>query len=159
MKISASSESGRGFLEAFVGWLFDRTHPALHWALAPLVFGLVLTLALSPVFFIGPLISPGLPGAKTGATVMLFLFGSAAVGGLFGGVIFHVVYIRYDLRLISCWTVSGLFTGLTWAAGLQFFPNQDENIGWVSIFLVSAGLFLGLVLGLGSAYAARQDSA
>ncbi|MGI9202492.1 MAG: hypothetical protein ACR2Q3_00695 [Woeseiaceae bacterium] len=159
MKIGDSSESNRGYLAVSVGWLFDRTHPALHWALAPLIFGLVLAVTLCPVFFLGPLVSPGLPSVETGATTILFLFGSASVGGLFGGVLFQMLHFRYDLRLILCWTVSGLVTGLTMAAGLQLLPNHDENNGWVSIFFIVAGLLLGLVMGIGFARAARQDAA
>ena len=159
MKFRGTPESGRSFLAVAVNWLFDRTHPALHWAIVPIIFGLVLAGPMCLVLFLGELLHTGQISAKTFAVLMLFLCAAASVGGLGGGLLFHTVNLRYPLRLILCWTVSGLITGLTLAALLQFFLNHDENQMWVSGFFILAGLLAGLTLGVWFAHASRQNAA
>ena len=159
MKSTSASESSRSFLETIFGWTFNRTHPALHWAIVPILFGLMLAVVLCPMLFVGELLNTGQASAITGAVTILFVFGSASIGGLFGGVLFNVFQFRYDLRLISSWAVSGLIAGVSMATGGQFLFNPVENQFWVSIFFVLGGLFLGLVIGIWFAHQSRQDAA
>jgi len=121
------------------------------------MFGCTLFVVLAPILFVSGLLDVNVIGVSQLTTTFFMLFGAAAIGCLFGGLVFHFLEATRPIKIFASFLVSGLFGGSMLATVNYTLSPHFDTIG--TIFLFGCGTMLGLVLGAAFAYVSSTDDA